>query len=176
MFWWIVEAAAAGLMGRAVFWHVPKLAKMIWNGWHEDLVRKVEREVFCQKCGCHKMYCPGHPLQAAPTIDMDLWEAKAFIDCPSAFWLEPSRYERATWPATPVPSDLRYDGSVNDKILAFAMLTGPERLSLSEQKDLTSLWHQTAAVVPGVAPSHGTRIKRKLTRNISSKRTFDRRF
>lgn len=143
----IVCGAAGGLLSRAVFWHVPKLAMMIWEGW---------REAVFEANGWNRPARPADPLQAAPTIDMDLWEAKVYINCTSSFWLEPTRWERPTWPATPVSSDLRYDGSINDKILAFAMLTGPEQLSLAEQRDLTGICTATP--------------------RISSKKTFDRRY
>ncbi len=100
---------------------------------------------------------PKEPVQAASTIDMDLWEAKWFIDCPSAFWLEPTRWERKTWPASPTVADLTYDGSVNDKVLAFAVLTQSERLSLAEQRDINR-------ILAGPKP------------RISSKSNFDRRY
>jgi hypothetical protein len=149
MLWfWLTEALPVGiastLFARCLFWHVPKLALMIRRGWID--AHRAERDAN-----------PEEPVQVAAPIDMDLWEAKLFIDNTTAFWLEPSRWDRPTWPATPVISDLRRDGSVNDKILAFAMLTGPERLSLAEQRDLTGLWQ------PG-------------TPSISSKRNFDRRY
>lgn len=124
----------------------------------------------CVLCGCwwneHEMFCDRHPHQGCgvPPEPTDWWahndaimtahENRLFALCPSACWLEPTRWTRPSWPAKPTEADLSWDKSQADLLLANATLTDPAQIANAKHR-LEQMW---------------------LGGPISSKRTFDRRY
>lgn len=147
---------AGALMARTLFVHVPGLLRLMFA-------------THCDECGCwwseHELYCEHHSYNdckdercvppPVPVLDHDAMERAQFIGCPSAFWLEPTRWERPTWPATPTLADLQYNHTPEDMALAYLLLAPEERAKLDLERDTTPL-------------------TRPL--QISSKRAFDRRY
>lgn len=137
----ILIGTAGALFGRAVFWHVPKLALMIWRGTQPT----------------------PEPVQVAAQFDYDAHERALFAAVPSAFWLEPTRWTRPTWPAKPTEDDLAWDKSTDDLLLAHASLDDVWRArfkhDMEEQAWLGGRRRPSSAPPP-----------------ISSTRRFDRRY
>lgn len=117
MLTYAMEAAAAVLFGRAIFWHVPKLVMMLARG---PIMPEPAPLVWPERL-------------ASPTLPPhdDAAEAATFMACPSAFWLEPGRWQRPTWPQTPTLADLRLDNTAADLALAYTLCGAEEQKLLN---------------------------------------------
>lgn len=146
---YVLFGAGAVLWGRALSVHSPKLVRMIWRGLSDEsfvaLKDLAELEAARSR---DRLDTPNleELLEIGEAVTAR-HEERLFIACPTAFWLEPTRWTRPSWPAAPVEADLSWDRSAGDLALAHAAL--PDDL----RRKIERAW------VGG---------------SISSKRTFDR--
>lgn len=98
--------AVGGLLGRAVFWHVPIMIRWLWKN------RPRSQEVVLDLSGVAQAI---KEFSAKEAAEAEAREAALFAECPSAFWLDPERYQ-FTWDTwfLPVGQRKRVDGRPDD--------------------------------------------------------------
>lgn len=71
-----------------------------------------------------------------PQTTQDEQELQSWMEAPSAFWLDPTRFERTSWPALPTEADITYDGTPEDLAVAYVTLGREYKVQLASNVPL----------------------------------------